>query len=56
MEERSPADDIIAEQTTALDNLMAYYGDLHRADLVRLDPDDYFDRQLDLKPLTESKD
>ncbi|MCI1646462.1 MAG: hypothetical protein LKI67_10615 [Olsenella sp.] len=56
MEERSPADDIIAEQTTALDNLMAYYGDLHRADLVCLDPDDYFDRQLDLKPFKEPKD
>lgn len=56
MDEQSPVDDIIAEYTAALDDLMHYYGNLHRVDLVCLDPDEFFDRQLDLKPFKEPRD
>lgn len=56
MEERLPDGDIITEYTAALSDLMRYYDSLYRVDLVCLDPDEYFDRQLDRKPFKEPRD
>lgn len=56
MDELTPAEQIVAEQTAILHNLRLYYRDLYRADLYPLDPDAYFDRRLDRETYRAPKD
>lgn len=56
MEELTPAEEIIAEQTEILHALRRYYRDLYRVDIVPLNPDDYYDQQLDRRDYREPKD
>ena len=56
MDELTPAEQIIAEETDALHALRHYYLSLHYAGLNPLDPDAYFEDQFGRKAYREPKD
>lgn len=56
MDELSPAEEIIAEQTHTLHELRRYYKNLHHAGLCPFDPNAYYEDQLDQKAYREPKD
>ena len=56
MDELSEAEWIITEQTDTLHELRRYYSNLHYAGLYPLDPDEYYESQIDRKAFREPKD
>lgn len=56
MDELSEAEQIIAVRTDTLHALRRYYLRLHYVGLCPLDPDEYYEDQLDRKPYREPKD
>ncbi|ADK67568.1 hypothetical protein Olsu_0447 [Olsenella uli DSM 7084] len=56
MDELPPVDERIAEQMDILRELRHYYLHLHHAGLHPLDPDEYYERQIDRRAYREPRD